>query len=87
MKTASDNSPQLRPAALARSAGSTGRAGRELHVGLTPHADRSAVKLPEPDHGRADARPSRSAAGAGNEGTGHAPRVEQRMFSHVAVQV
>lgn len=87
MKTASDNSPQLWPAALARSASRTGRAGREPRVGVASHADLSAVKLPEPDHGRAGARPSRSAAGAGNEGTGHASGVELRRFSHVAVQV
>lgn len=87
MRTAPDNSPQTWPAAPARSAGRTGQAGRVLRAGMTYLADQSTFKAPAPVHGRADARPSRSAAGAGNEGTGHAPRVELGRFSDVAVQI
>lgn len=58
----------------------------EPRAGHLP-ADTQTVKFPLQVHGRADARPSRSAAGAGNEGTGHARLCELRRFSDVAGQV
>lgn len=87
MRTASVNSPQPWPGAIqARSAGRTGRAWR-VKPRQTLTADQSAFKAPAPVHGRAYARPSRSAAGAGNEGTGHALPPGLRRFSDVAVQI
>lgn len=50
-------------------------------------AEQAAFKSSMLFHGRADARPSRSAEGAGNEGTGHALPAGLRGFSDVAVQI
>ncbi len=92
MKSVQDNSLQTWTVRQARSACATGQVEAAKHRSGCKAADylptdKAAVKYAKSVHGRADARPSRSAAGAGNEGTGHVLPVGLRRFSDVAVQV
>ncbi len=70
---------------LAASTG--GQVETAKHPGDLLSADQAVPESSMRLHGRADARPSRSAVGAGSEGTGHTLAVRQRGFFHVAVQV
>lgn len=87
MITTSHISPQPWLIAPARSAGASSQAGRVQREVTSVPADPSAFKMFAAVHGRADARPSRSSAAAGNEGTGHARLVGLRVFFDAAASL